>query len=161
MSCPAAAEALCIQGWSQSDYNRDSGNAIASSYPLTGIRHVASCNSDSKIPISSYESRNLVGPSVPRIGHQMLYLSLPENHVGHDEDKSPTIPIGLPAALIASILTTVLHSRLLAGRAQATGLKCRDIPSLQKTRIALQALSLGFLLAVFLAVLEVSLRRLF
>src|SRR5439155_22247586 len=112
-----AVALLCIPGSLLGGYNRGSGNAIASSYPLTGIRYVAACNSGKRIRVSSCEARNLVGPSVPRIERGMLYRPF----FVFGEGKSPTIPIGLPTALISSLLTAIFCSTRLARHRQEKG----------------------------------------
>src|SRR5438067_202261 len=61
------AQGLCALDWLSSDCNRDSGSAIPLFYQPIGTQYPLTCNSGKKIPISFFESRNLVGPSVPRI----------------------------------------------------------------------------------------------
>ena len=147
----AAVAALGIQGWLLGGCNRDLGSAKASFYRLAGIRYVVPCNSDKKIPISFCESRNLASPSVPRTDYGTPFRV---------EDISAKIPVGLPAALISSLLGATFYSKRLEKRAPETGQKRHSIPWPLQMRTALETLLLGVLLGALLAIAEVSLRQL-
>ncbi len=157
----AAASAVCSQGFAQRTDTPSQGKTSLPVSQALEILHAAPCNLDKNILVRSYASKDLNGYQTCQSA--LRFLSLARALwalVGAGEDRSPTIPIGLPAALISCTLTGALHSRMLARHAPETGQKHRDISSLQRTRITLQALSLGFLLAALSAVAEVSFRYL-
>jgi hypothetical protein len=153
-----SSAALCIQGWSPGDYNRDSDNAIASSYPLTGIRHVASCNSDRKIPVSSYESRNLVGPSVPRIDHRTLCLWHAVTPDGVNGDKRPKLPAGLLSVIGGNIATAIAFAVSQERYASKKAQRQHERSALQTSQSLIESLLLGLAATILLLILEVSIR---
>ena len=155
----AVVGAVCTQDLKCQNYTQLWDNKQSSLEGLAGIQNDVPYSLGRNSLIFSCESKHHVFVKTGQTERQTTF-AFPRLSAldARDEDRSPTIPIGLPAALIASMLTARLHSTLLAKHVREKRLKCRDISSLQKTRIALQALSLGFLLAALLAVLEVSLR---
>src|SRR6266403_865957 len=88
----------------------------------------------------------------------MLLIFPPPLALDGGKDNAPSTPIGLPSAIISSIVTVILYLGLLGTHARAKGLQPRCITSRQKTRIALQCLPLGLFAGGVLAILELSLR---
>lgn len=163
--CPSIAILLAaaVMACGNQDFDRPSrtqDTSIHQGVLLAEIQHATPCTLYRKNRTDFYESKPPNGCRIYRSDPQTVFPSQPMSALdGPSEDRLPTIPTGLPTALISSIATAGFCSRMLAKHRREMGLKHRDISLSQRIRISLQSLLLGLLLGGPLAVLEVSLRH--
>jgi hypothetical protein len=109
-----------------------------------------------------YESKYLNAYRICRSDSQSLFPSRKWLTLGEIvKQLLARLPVGLPAALISSLLGATFYSKLLEVRAPEMEQKCHSIPWPIQKRTALETLLLGVLAGALLAIVEVSLRRLF
>lgn len=140
---------------------RTLGNSSLGLFPLLGIHNVPPYTSRKNNQVPSCESKDLsrrrICQNALQFPFHVLSLSV---LAASGKETAPTLPIGLPTAILASLLTAAICWTSLAASRREMGLTDHGISLSQRTVIALQSLLLGLLSGCLLGVLEVSLRAL-
>jgi hypothetical protein len=116
-------------------------------------------SSDRNNRVSSCASRLRIYPNTYQTDHKTPVISEPLSVRGErDKGKRPTLPISPLPAIGSSITTVIVFEILRARRAAKMGLTPPQLSSSQNMLAILPSLLLGLGVAIFLSVLEVSLR---